>query len=69
MLTWRYVIDMKGQRKKLGRKMTVFAETTRSFVDLPDDSSIHEGGWVAFESPKTSRAFDCMTANRLPMCK
>jgi hypothetical protein len=69
VLAWNDVIKVKGKGKQLGRQMTIFATTGRAVPDLPDETRIHEWGGEGSWRPNTDRAFDCMTARRLLMCR
>jgi len=63
------MIGVKRQRVYRSREVTVFAPILRAVADLPGEVSGHEGGRFWGFLLRASRALDCITARRFPICR
>jgi len=63
------VIDVERQRIHGSRKVTVLAPVFSALPDPPGDFPGHEWGRSRGFLLRASRALDCMTASRFPICR
>jgi hypothetical protein len=69
MLARHDMIGVKRQGIRGSRKATILAPVLRALTDPPDKVPVHEWAWSRGFLLRASRALDCMTARRFPMCR
>src|ERR1039457_4235755 len=64
------VIDVKGQRIDGSGKVAILASVLGTTPDVPGQIPVHER-WRSSTGVllRASRAFDCITASKFPICK
>jgi hypothetical protein len=69
MLARNDMVDVKGQRIDGSRKVAILTSILGTTPDVPDNIPVH-GLWrLRCFLLRASRAFDCMTARKLPICR
>ncbi len=63
------VIDWKGQRIGRDRKVAILTSVSGPAPDLSDHIPLHVRGSPPGFLLRASRAFDCMTARKFPICR
>src|SRR5208282_2831800 len=63
------MIAVNRQRIHGNRKVTILAPVLRALPDLPDNVPNHEWRRSTGFLLRASRALDCMTASRFPICR
>ena len=69
MLACNDVIDVKGQKIDGSRKVAILTAVLGTTPDLPDNITVHGLRRLRGFRLRASRAFDCITASKFPICR